>query len=136
MSQLTHLLKPMPHAVLDYALVALLALAPLLFGFSGAPATICWILAAVQLGMSLLTAYPLGIARVIPFPVHGGVEALTAPFLVVAPWIFRFSEVTAAKAFFIASGILLAAVWLVTDYRAAERPRAEVPMGASRVPVR
>lgn len=131
-----HLLKPKPHGVLDYALVALLVIAPFLFGFRGTPATILWILAAVQLVMSLATAYPLGLVKLIPFPVHGGVEAITAPLLVAAPWIFRFADDTRAKAFFIAGGITLAIVWLVTDYRAAERPRARVPIGATGVPVR
>jgi hypothetical protein len=121
-------LDPRVHGYLDYAAVLLLALAPWLFGFGGAAATLCYVVAAAQLGMSLLTAYPLGIAKVIPFPIHGGVELVVAIGLVVAPWLFGFDEVNAARNFFIAAGIGLGFVYLVTDYRAARRyegPRRE-----------
>ena len=121
-------LDPRVHGYLDYAAVLLLALAPWLFGFGGTPAVLCYVLAASQLGMSLLTAYPLGIAKVIPFTVHGGVELAVAIFLVVAPWLFGFDGVDAARNFFIAAGIGLGFVYLTTNYRAAQRyegPRRE-----------
>src|SRR5688572_24617192 len=112
-------LDPRVHGYLDYAAALLLALAPWLFGFGGTPAVLCYVLAASQLGMSLLTAYPLGIAKVIPFPVHGGVELIVAMFLVVAPWLFGFAGVDPARNFFIAAGLGLGVVYLTTDYRAA-----------------
>ena len=121
-------LDPRVHGYLDYAAVLLVALAPWLFGFGGIAATLCYVVAAAQLGMSLLTAYPLGIAKVIPFPIHGGVELVVAIGLVVAPWLFGFDGVNAARNFFIAAGIGLGFVYLVTDYRAARRyegPRRE-----------
>jgi hypothetical protein len=117
------LLAPRPHGYIDYVAVIALALAPTLFGFAGAPATICYVLAVVQLAMSLLTAYPLGLVKLIPFPVHGGVELVTALFLVAAPWIFRFNQVDAARNFFVASAIALLLVYLVTNYRAGDESR-------------
>jgi hypothetical protein len=121
-------LDPRVHGYLDYAAVLGVALAPWLFGFGGTPALLCYVVAAMQLGMSLLTAYPLGIAKVIPFPVHGGVELAVGIFLVIAPWLFGFDGINAARNFFIAAGLGLGLVYLATDYRAARRyegPRRE-----------
>lgn len=128
------ILSPRIHGYLDYVLVALFLLAPTLFGFAGAAATLCYVLAAVQAGMSLLTAYPLGIAKIVPFPVHGALEAAVAVFLFASPWVFNFSYVDAARNFFIASGVLLSLVWIVTDYRAASVPThsAGIHYGAER----
>ena len=114
-------LDPRTHGYLDYLAVAVVALAPTLFGFGGVAATICYVVAAMQLGMSLLTAYPLGAAKVIPFTVHGAVELVVAIALVAAPWLFAFSSEDAARNFFIVSGLGLLAVYLVTNYKAADR---------------
>lgn len=125
------LLSPRIHGYIDYVAVALLALAPTLFGFSGLPAALCYILAVVQLGMSLLTAYPLGVASLIPFTVHGTIEAVTSVLLVIVPFLFGFSDVPAARNFFIIGGIVLFAVWLTTNYKAAGRP-VQAGVGARR----
>lgn len=113
-------LAPKPHGYIDYAAVLILFLAPTLFNFGGTPAVISYVIGAMQLIMSLLTAYPLGAARVISFPAHGGVELATAIFLVVSPWLFGFSNIESARNFFVIGGITLGAVYLVTDYKAAE----------------
>jgi uncharacterized membrane protein len=115
------ILNPRAHGYIDYVAVALLALAPSLFGFGGIAATLCYLLAVVQLGMSLVTAYPTSIAKLIPFTIHGAVELATAVFLVAAPWLFGFAGVDAARNFFIAGGIGLLLVYFVTDYKAADR---------------
>lgn len=114
------MLSPRVHGYLDYAVVLLLALAPTLFGFTGTPAALCYVVAILQMGMSLMTSYPLGLARVIPFTVHGGIELFTAVGLVLVPYLLDFSDITAARNFFIASGIGLGGVWLTTDYKAED----------------
>lgn len=113
------ILSPRVHGFLDYGVVALLLLAPSLFGFAGVPATICYVLAVTQAAMSLLTAYPLGLAKILPFSIHGAIEALTSVFVLASPWIFGFAENYAARNFFIASAVGLGVVWLVTDYRSS-----------------
>lgn len=115
-------LSPRTHGYIDYASVAILALSPTIFGFGGAAAAICYIFGAALLGISLLTAYPLGAAKVIPFTIHGGIEAVSAPVLLLSPWIFGFADVAAARNFFIVAAIALGILFLVTNYRAAERP--------------
>jgi uncharacterized membrane protein YtjA (UPF0391 family) len=115
-------LNPRIHGYIDYLIVAVLALAPSLFGFGGIAAALCYILAVAQLGMSLITAYPLSVAKVIPFPIHGGVELAAGILALVSPWLFRFNDVPAARNFFVVAGISVALVWALTNYKAAELP--------------
>lgn len=113
------ILSPRVHGYLDYAVVLLLALAPTLFDFTGTPAALCYILAILHAGISLMTAYPLGFARVIPFTVHGAIELVAAIGIILAPYLFDFSHLAGARNFFLISGVALAGVWLTTDYKAA-----------------
>jgi hypothetical protein len=115
-------LSPKVHGILDYGAIALLFLAPTLFGFGGTAAGILYFIAIVYLGMVLLTAYPMGLAKVIPFTVHGWVEAGLAVFFIIAPFLFGFSDVAAARNFYLVAGIGLGGVFLLTNYQAAERP--------------
>ena len=116
------ILTPRAHGYLDYVVVALLLLAPTLFGFAGVAAALCYILAALHAGITMLTAFPLGIAKIIPFSAHGSIEAVMAAFLLASPWLFDFSFIPAARNFFIAASVLLAVVWIITDYRSATSP--------------
>jgi hypothetical protein len=115
-------LSPKVHGYLDLAVVALFALGPSLFGFGGLPAVICYAVAAEHLILTLVTAFPMGIAKLVPFPIHGAVEAIAAPLLLASPWLFRFAGEPAARNFFLAAGLLVAAVYILTNYRAAEGP--------------
>jgi len=112
------ILSPRAHGYLDLVFIAGFALAPAVLGFGSRAASLCYVLAALHTAITLLTAFPMGLLKMIPFPVHGGLEALMAPLLVAAPWLVGFSRVGPAKVFYIAAGITLAAVWLLTDYKA------------------
>jgi hypothetical protein len=113
------------HGYLDYAAVVLLAVAPTLFGFSGTPAALCYVFTILHLGMSMMTAFPLGAVKLVPHTVHGGVELVVAILFVIAPWLFRFADVGAARNFFLILGVGLGAVWATTDYKAAVTRRFE-----------
>jgi uncharacterized membrane protein len=129
-------LAPKPHGYIDYVAVALLVLAPSLFGFVGIAATLSYVLAVMQLGMSLITAYPVSLAKVLPFTAHGVVELVTSLFLIAAPWLFGFDAVAASRNFFVIAGVGLLLVYVITDYKAADRYRTgaarteRVPTGA------
>ena len=115
-------LKPLPHAVADYAMAGTLMAAPWLFGFSdNKTATANSVISgAAVLGLSLMTRYPLGAAKVIPFPVHGVVETLAAVMNTAAPWLMGFSRHKSATSTHVAAGLATLAVVALTDYRAAE----------------
>ena len=129
------ILSPRVHGYLDYAYVGLFLLAPTLFGFGGLAATICYVLAIAHAGMTLMTAFPLGIVKVIPFTVHAGIEVAMVVLLLAAPFLLGFSNIPAARNFYIAAGALLGVVWLTTDYKAAEPPRTDVAGVRHRAPV-
>jgi hypothetical protein len=112
--------SPRMHAPVDYVIVVLFALAPMIFGFGGVAATLSYVVAVAYLGLSLTTAYPLGLVKLVPFTIHGWIELALAPLFVAAPWIFGFDEVREARWFFVAMGVAAFAVWATTDYRAAE----------------
>jgi hypothetical protein len=113
------ILSPRVHGFLDYLVVAFLLVAPSLFGLRGIAATLCYVVAPTQLVMSLLTDYPLGVAKLIPFTVHGAIEVVMALGLIAMPWLFGFSAVDVERNFFIASGVGLGLVWVMTNYAAA-----------------
>ncbi len=72
------ILSPTVHGMLDYLVVVGFALAPAVVGFSGLPATISHLLAIVHLGLTLATAFQLGIWKLVPLAVHGAIELIVS----------------------------------------------------------
>lgn len=114
-------LSPRIHGVLDYLLGALFLVAPFWLGFTSQLAQVlCFVFGGALLLVSLLTRYPLGVLRIVPFTVHGGIEFIAALALIASPWLAGFEGVVPARNFFVGTGVALFAVWLTTDYKAAE----------------
>ena len=106
-------LSPRAHGALDYAVVAVFALAPPVLGLDGLAAALSYALAAVHLLMTLATAFPLGVVALVPFRTHGAVEAAVGVgLLALALLLFR----DVAFVFFLAAGAAILAVWALTDY--------------------
>lgn len=112
-------LSPRVHGYIDYIAIVFLFLAPSVIGFSGLPATLFYVIGIAYLAMVLLTAYPLGLVKLIPFPVHGIVEIVAAIAFVLLPWVTGFANNSAARNTYLFVGIVLFLVWLTTDYKAA-----------------
>jgi len=110
-------LNPTIHGYTDYLFSAFLLLAPTFFDFGGTPAALCYGFGVVQLTMSLITRYPMGALKWIPFPVHGGCEVAVAILLAASPWVFNFAALDAPRNLFVVGGLALFGVWFVTDYR-------------------
>ena len=72
---------------------------------------------------SLLTDYPLGVKKVIPFKVHGQMDAAFAASSFMVPKLFGFSGTPAANVF-TGNGFVEAAVVGATDF-SSERARSE-----------
>ncbi len=109
------------HGYIDYVLVAVFALAPTVLGFRGTPELMSYVCAAALLIVSLLTAYPLGLLKVVPFAIHGSIEVVVVPALVAGPWLLGFDGVPIARNFFVIAAVLLAAVVVLTNYKPAGR---------------
>jgi hypothetical protein len=119
------ILSPSAHGVMDYATVAIFALAPTIFGFTGTYATVCYVLAAGYLVITLLTAFPMGAIKMIPFPIHGGFELVSGPIILASPWIFGFADANpVARNFFVGMGIIFLLVWMITDWHAQTQTNA------------
>jgi len=116
------ILSPTAHGILDYLTVAFFALAPTMFGFAGTYATVCYVLAAGYLLITLLTAFPMGVLKVIPFLVHGRLELVSGVVFLVSPWLFGFAdENMTARNLFVASGVVFLLIWFITDWHAETR---------------
>jgi hypothetical protein len=76
--------------------------------------TIAYLLAAIHLAMTLITDFPLGVIKKLPFSIHGWVERVVGPVLVVLPFVFGFDG--ADKVFYLVIGIVIILVGLMTDY--------------------
>jgi hypothetical protein len=106
------------HGYLDYVVVISFLLAPSLFGFSGLPAILSYLLAGVHLLVTLLTAFPAGMLKLLPLKIHGWIELAVAPTLVVLPWLAGFADIPSARGFYVGAGAVVFLTWLVTDYSA------------------
>ena len=114
------ILKPLWHGVLDYGLAFAFLIAPSVLGFqSEAARSLSQAIGATYIVASLLTRYPLGIVKLIPFPAHGVLETIAALSWIAMPYFAGFSADRAARNFFLSAGIALVLVVGITDYRAA-----------------
>jgi hypothetical protein len=82
------------HGVIDYLTVILFIAAPWLFGFADGTAAqwVPVVIGVVILLSSMLTDYELSLARMIPMPVHLGLDLLAGLLLAASPWLFGFSD--------------------------------------------
>ena len=108
------------HGVIDYVMVILLAVGPSVAGFTGPQATMCYGLAVVHFLLTIITRFPLGITKTLPFWLHGTVEIVVAVLLIILPWLAHFSAGVHSRNFVGAIGVLIAVIWALTNYRAAK----------------
>ncbi|MGZ7042855.1 MAG: hypothetical protein ACXVH7_13770 [Thermoanaerobaculia bacterium] len=106
-----------PHGVIDYLMVIILAVGPGVAGFQGRQAALCYMLAAIHFGLTILTRFPLGILKHVGFPVHGAIEFIIGLLMIVLPWVASFARGVLSRNFFMAIGALILLIWFLTDYR-------------------
>lgn len=111
-----NLLSPRAHAFLDYAIVAIMFAAPSMFGFANTVAAACYVVGVAHMTMTLCTAFPGGLWKAIPFPIHGIIELVAACSLLALPYIFHFDEFIIARNYFMVMGFTTMLVWLITNY--------------------
>ena len=115
---LVRLLPAWFHAIADYAVGALLVVVAIVAGGSAGATATGVVVGLTVLAVSMLTKYPLGVAKVLPFPVHSAGDYLAATLLVVAPFALNFhSGDSGLTAFYIVMGIAVLAVSLITNYQ-------------------
>ncbi len=114
-------ITPGIHAVLDYATVAyFFGVAAGLWNRRRAGAFGALVNGAAVLGLSLMTDYPGGVWRTIPFPVHGKIDAVQAVMSAAVPAIGGFAD-QADSAWFYGQTANEIGVITFTDWREARR---------------
>jgi hypothetical protein len=114
------ILSPRVHGVIDLVTVLVLLLAPALIGLGGSPAAIAYSLAAIHLLLTLLTRYPMGVWKTIPFVYHGIVELIVGVALLLLPSYAGYGPGSPAKRFYLVMGAVILVVWALTAYRGSE----------------
>jgi hypothetical protein len=115
---LVRLLPAWFHAIADYAVGALLIIVALASGASDEAVAAGVVIGVVVLAVSMLTKYPLGVAKVLPFQVHSAGDYLAAALLILSPFALGFSDTDGGiSAFYIVMGVAVLAVSLVTNYQ-------------------
>jgi hypothetical protein len=115
-------------------MIVILAIGPRVAGFTGRQATLAYLLAVVLFILTVFTRFPLGALKVISFPTHGAIECAIGVLLVIFPWLANFARGTLSRNFFVLIGVLLLAIWALTDFRGMRNRRpaiapADVPPG-------
>jgi hypothetical protein len=109
-------ITPSTHGYLDYVTVTVFLLAPKLLGLDGPPALLSWTLAGVHLVLTLATNFPLGWRPWLPFWIHGWIERIVGPVLILIAFLPGISNAGSAFVFYVLMGLVIIAVGWLTDY--------------------
>ena len=128
------LIKLLPawfHALADYAVGGLLIVVAISVGGSTGAVGTGIVVGATILVVSMLTRYPLGVIKVLPFTVHSAGDYLAAALLFASPFALKFNHSNAGlTAFYVAAGAAVLAVSLITNYQYGTKREWNVPVGA------
>jgi hypothetical protein len=115
---LVRLLPAWFHAIADYAVAATLIVVPIAAGGSDKAMATGIVVGVVVAVVSMLTKYPLGVVKVLPFTVHSAGDYLAAALLVVSPFALSFDgSDSGLAAFYVVAGLAVLAVSLITNYQ-------------------
>lgn len=109
--------SPRTHGYLDFLTVAIFFLAPTFLGLSDIAAYLSYSLAVIHLIVTLVSDFPSGIAKVIPFYIHGWIERIVGPVLIMVPFVLDFDTDVVARNFYVVMGGIIIVVGALTDYR-------------------
>lgn len=105
------------HGYLDYVTVLFFLLAPSLFNLSEVGTLLAYTLSGVHLLITISTAFPAGIASLIPFQIHGYVELVVGIVLTGGTWLFNDLFLTTGQLMFSICGIVILGIWTLTAYK-------------------
>lgn len=115
------------HAVADYGVALGLIALSLVIGGSTKAVAAGLVVGGVVLLVSMMTSYPLGVLKVLPFQVHSAGDYLAAVLLVASPLALGFSHTDKTlSVIYVVAGVAVLAVSLITNYQYSPR-RALVP---------
>jgi hypothetical protein len=82
------------HGIADYVIGAVLVFSPYVFGFDNLAVArnLFLVLGLGLIAYSLLTRYPLSIAKIIPLGVHMTLDVIAGVVLLFAPYVFAYRD--------------------------------------------
>ena len=114
-------IDPDTHGALDYGFIATIFAAPSVFGLKGNARKFCYGFGALASVLVPLTDQKYSVRRVIPFRIHGDIETVIVPSILLGPLALGALRRRNERVFF-GSYFLTAAVnWMLTDWDAQER---------------
>lgn len=122
-----NIISPRLHGYVDYLSVIIFLVAPAVLGLAGTAALISYVLAAVHLAMTLATRFPLGVVSLVPLPLHGWVERIVGPVLIVLSFVPAVAATATEQWFYLVMGVGILAVGLVSNYAHAEMSASQSP---------
>src|SRR4051812_21185 len=115
---IARLLPAWLHAIADYAVAASLIVVALAVGGTDKAVAAGVVVGVVVAIVSMLTKYPLGVLKVLPFTVHSAGDYLAAALLVISPFALSFNDSdTGLTVFYVIAGIAVLGVSLITNYQ-------------------
>jgi hypothetical protein len=111
-------IKPKHHAILDYAVVALLLASPSIIPFTQAVAVFTYVLAGIHFTLTISTDFPGGLIKIIPLEVHALIELFVSILLLAS--VFILSDVSNTDRYYYTTfSCAVFLTWVFTDYKAS-----------------
>ncbi|MDQ3974391.1 MAG: hypothetical protein M3276_08685 [Actinomycetota bacterium] len=105
------------HEAIEYGAGIFFLLAGFIFGFEDEPAFPVFIgVGVVILLVAVLSRGPASVVDILPAPVHAALDYVIGFFLILAPFLFAFRDITAAMYASILLGVAHLVVTLVTRF--------------------
>jgi hypothetical protein len=105
------------HGYIDYVTVLVFLGAPMLLGLTGIAAVLSYALAVIHAAMTLVTDFPLGAVSLVPLSLHGWIERIVGPALIVVSFVPAIASTPAERSFYVVIGIVILAVGIISDYK-------------------
>ncbi|MBO0691583.1 MAG: hypothetical protein J2P58_01690 [Acidimicrobiaceae bacterium] len=110
------------HAIADYGVAVVLIGLSIAIGGSTKAVGAGVAVGAVVLAVSMLTRYPLGVVKVLPFKLHSAGDYLAAALLIAAPFALDFNHTDSGlSTLYVVAGLAVLAVSLITNYQYSPR---------------
>jgi hypothetical protein len=107
------------HGLAEYGIGALSILAPFMFSFGDTATVVSILLGAGVIVLGFVTESPTGVVRNLPIASHVVLDYVASLLMLVAPFVFGFTDDAAATAYFILIGIGFLLLTIATRYRPA-----------------
>ena len=116
-------ISPFLHGVLDYVLAAVLIAAPFLFAFDAdAAVAMSVVVGVIVISVAASTDGPTSLENSLPLSMHLLLDFALAAVLIAAPFLFGFSDETAATTFFLVLGVAHLLMTIGTRFKPSDAP--------------